>query len=106
MEYEFTSRYEALGVPLPDPETMCKGQCEGLGVYPHKVGESGETLEERMAWLELHNAPDAHPDEPCDGFHFIKCPDCKGTGLAASEATMVEVRDGARRCKLRSPRSW
>lgn len=31
---EFTDRYQALGIAYPDPETMCKGDCEGIGVYP------------------------------------------------------------------------
>ena len=78
-------RYTALGVPYPDPETMCEGYCEGLGVYPHKVGSPDETLEERMAWLALHNAPNAHEADggECDGYHFIKCPTCNGTGKKA-----------------------
>ena len=49
---EFTDRY---GGPAnwPDPETVCKGQCEGLGVYPTQV----------------------------DGdWHFVECEECGGTG--------------------------
>ena len=38
----------------PDPETVCEGQCEGMGVYPEQQ-ENGE-------------------------YKFIKCPDCNGTG--------------------------
>lgn len=66
---EFTDRYKALGIPYPDPETMCKGPCEGIGWYPEK--DQNEPL-----WIEAHALPHA---EPCDGWHFVKCPDCKGT---------------------------
>lgn len=80
--YEFTSRYEVLGVEPPNPATMCQGQCEGLGVYPHRTGVEDETPYERETWLTAHNAPDAHKDDngECDGYHFIKCPDCGGSG--------------------------
>ena len=30
----FTDRYAATGTPYPNPETMCEGQCEGMGVVP------------------------------------------------------------------------
>jgi hypothetical protein len=99
MSHEFTDRYEALGIPYPDPETMCKGQCEGVGAYPVKqeylIDEIGDfytlnpTPEQRLAaleyglWISAHFAEDAHADGPCDGYHFIKCPDCNGTGKAA-----------------------
>lgn len=80
-----TNRYEALGLPLPDPKTMCKGQCDGLGFYPCKNDEEIEPIE-LAAWLDQHNAPDAHDDDDgkCDGWHFIKCFECAGTGLAFS----------------------
>jgi len=45
-----TDRY---GGQYPDPKTMCKGQCEGLGVYPKKTR---------------------------NGYRFVKCPSCGGTG--------------------------
>ena len=54
MTIEFTDRYKALGIPYPDPETMCKGHCEGTGVYPTKIDGDWE---------------------------FIECESCLGTGL-------------------------
>lgn len=89
----FMSRYEALGMDLPDPTNMCRGPCEGVGFYPQ--GPSG-TPAERIAWDEAHRT--AHTVsarirnaiqfrrlsylwERCDGCHFITCPDCGGTGL-------------------------
>ena len=55
-EIEFSDRYRALGVPYPDPDTVCKGQCEGLGVYP--------VLTENIE----------------DDAVFVTCEDCGGTG--------------------------
>lgn len=59
-DIEITDRYKTLGVPYPDPETMCKGQCEGLGVYP-QINHDLDSKEETK---------------------FVKCEDCNGTGLA------------------------
>lgn len=53
-----SDRYSALGVPYPDLETMCKGRCEGLGVYP-EVNTDLDSTEETK---------------------FVKCEDCNGTG--------------------------
>ena len=94
--FEFTDRYKALGIPYPDPETMCLGDCEGVGVYPHRR-QANETAYEVAAWQAAHDAPDAHKDEECDGYHFIKCPDCNGTGkrqlTATSEASATTQPD-------------
>ena len=70
---EFTDRYKALGIPYPDPKTMCKGPCEGTGVVPVGAGETTPVL--YTLWLA------AEAKEPSDdGWHFVTCPDCKGTG--------------------------
>lgn len=58
-------RYEALGIPHPDPKTVCKGYCEGVGFYPTQNKEE---------WPE-----GAVPDEI--GYVFVKCKTCAGTGL-------------------------
>lgn len=123
--YEIIDRYSALGIPRPDPATICKGQCEGVGYYPQfldgpwvtssspklenitipvikpedlpaVLGSPGKipeddtvtiafdcpdpTDEEIRRWHEAHNVSDAHSGGKCDGWHFIKCPDCNGTG--------------------------
>jgi hypothetical protein len=72
---EYTDRYQALGLPQPDPETMCHGPCEGTGVYPVRRGDWTE--DERAAW---EDAERASPNEPGDEWHFIRCSDCGGTG--------------------------
>ena len=68
MNYEFSDRYGGI---YPDVNTVCKGDCEGMGVVPVKKGEWGYT----QAW------EDAEAKAPSDdGFHFVKCKDCGGTG--------------------------
>ena len=86
---EFTDRYDALGILPPDPKTMCKGQCEGTGwipVYmskgehndsPDRLHKDDETDPVLIALWEV--AEKANPAD--DGYHFVKCPDCNGTGL-------------------------
>ena len=53
MDVEWCDRY---GGPAnwPDPETICKGRCEGLGVYPSCISD-GE-------------------------WEFVVCEECGGTG--------------------------
>lgn len=71
-QLEFTDRYG--GGPRPDPETMCKGQCEGLGTYPCKEAEA--TSDELKLIEEIKSTQGRSED----GWYFIKCLDCNGTG--------------------------
>lgn len=88
----FTDRYDALGIPRPDPKTMCKGPCEGTGIVPvcyadPKPGQltlvrvrdesDPEEVELRRRWrvAEQENPAD-------DGWHFVTCPVCEGSRLA------------------------
>lgn len=64
MGIEFSDRYSASGRPRPDPATVCKGQCEGMGFYPSN---------DKSEW-----PPGAKPDEV--GYVFVQCRDCDGTG--------------------------
>lgn len=99
MEYELTDRYKALGIPYPDPETVCEGQCEGIGVYPHHSVyqymfiDAPTELEatEQLRWDDAHKKswfkfPFLH-FFTCDGWHFIKCPDCGGTGKKSAHTS-------------------
>ena len=87
-EIEITDRYAATG--YPDPKTVCRGQCEGMGRVPVYISrgdyregdvcrpddETDETF--RTLWF------DADEKERCkDGWHFVQCPDCGGTGKLA-----------------------
>ena len=77
-----TDRYQALGIPYPDVETVCQGQCEGTGYVPIFGNNKGilkipADMEEpwRSLWL---TAEVKKPSK--DGWHFVVCPDCMGTG--------------------------
>lgn len=85
---EFTDRYDALGIPRPDPATVCAGQCEGTGFYPvfdaRGRGDDrfvspadNNTDEDTKAWESAHAEALKHI---CDGWHFVTCPECNGTG--------------------------
>lgn len=67
-----TSRYG--DSPGPDVETMCKGQCEGLGQIPIHKDDPEEPF--RSLWLKAEKKKPSR-----DGWHFVSCPDCDGTGL-------------------------
>lgn len=71
--YEFTDRYKALGIPYPDRNTMCLGQCEGTGVVPIAHDDMEEPW--RQLWLEAEAKEKAD-----DGWHFVRCPECNGSG--------------------------
>ena len=72
-DIEFTDRYQALGIPVPDPQTMCPDQCEGTGFVPVAKDDGEEPW--HSLWLE---AEAKNPAE--DGWHFVRCPACNGTG--------------------------
>jgi len=68
-----SDRYEALGMALPDPATMCQGHCEGTGFVPVKADDSREVFKKLWAEQEAKE----HSE---DGWHFVDCPDCGGSG--------------------------
>lgn len=89
---EGVDRYEALGINPPDPATMCQGECEGTGYVPvyfsegdHRdfdlaralfsPSEEDYTRRYYTAWLEAEREQATN-----DGWHFVKCPDCGGSG--------------------------
>lgn len=108
---QFTDRYQALGIPYPDPATMCQGQCEGTGWIPvhgpvkprrGRVSPVDQEEDPRLlaAWRAAHTVTCSVfgrirnftlgivtldrfrlqlAIERCDGYHFVKCPDCNGT---------------------------
>ncbi len=71
-ELLFVDRYTALGIPYPDPKTVCKGQCEGTGFVPIRAPTEEPWL---SLWLK------AQMDRPsANGYQFVRCPNCEGTG--------------------------
>ena len=76
-DIEFTDRYKATGTPYPDPDTMCEGQCEGMGRVPvHKDDENDEEGNWHDLWVEAEAKKSSE-----DGCHFVICPTCNGTKL-------------------------
>ena len=87
---EVTDRYAATG--YPDPKTVCLGQCEGTGRVPvyvsrgdYRIGpwtrpddETDEAL--RALWFAADEK-----DRSEDGWHFVECPDCIGTGKSVGD---------------------
>ena len=76
-QIEFVSRYGS--GQGPDPETMCGGPCEGTGYVPIKGDEEGDPVFKKL-WIEAE-AEEGHSE---DGWQFVVCPDCGGTGLACN----------------------
>ena len=81
-----TDRYRAAGIPYPDPKTMCKGQCEGMGVVP--IGRDEQDPRWKALWDE------AEADSPSDdGWHFVTCPECGGTGKDKAMTPEIKMPD-------------
>lgn len=82
-EIEATDRY---GGNLPDPEKVCQGPCEGMGVYPayspkydmHRDEPGRATLNDGTDDTAAIEAAGKTPDD--HGWAFLRCPDCEGTG--------------------------
>ena len=76
MAIQFVDRYDVLGIPRPDSETMCRGQCEGTGIVPvHKDDPNDEEGDWHTLWLV---AEAKCPTD--DDYHFVTCPSCGGSG--------------------------
>jgi len=78
---EINDRYSALGIPRPDPVTVCRGPCEGTGFVPMTKASAPPAY--RAAW---DAAEVAAPSD--DGWHFLKCQTCNGTGRRAGEGSV------------------
>lgn len=88
-QIEFTDRYDALGIPRPSLLTMCRGDCEATGYVPVFLAEGG-TRTETPSTIRTEDERDprlvaawraAEWVQPTDdGWHFVACPDCGGTG--------------------------
>ena len=82
---EWTDRYEGIG--YPDHKTVCAGQCEGTGCFPvymsrgdsRGLDHASPPDETDPAIISLWDK--AEQECPADdGWHFVQCPACNGTG--------------------------
>lgn len=94
---EFTDRY---GGRAPSWLRGCHDDCEAMGWVPIAIydylptAEAWEarlsdpqfTVQEREAWESIHLQAGEHK---CDGWHFIKCPSCHGSGRVSWLRTIV-----------------
>ena len=83
--FEVTDRYEATG--YPDPKTVCQGHCEGTGCVPvyvsrgdYRIGPWTRPDDETDKALRAQWFAADEKDRCKDGWHFVECPDCGGTG--------------------------
>jgi len=81
----FTDRYEATGMDYPDPKTVCKGQCEGMGAVPIKHDETDPK------WKALWDKAEAK-EKSDDGWHFVECPECNGSGKETKASVPNPIR--------------
>lgn len=91
----FESKYEALGIPLPDPDTMCH-TCDGTGVLPvyQACGDrrgpgprafTAQTQTTDPLLVAAWNACEAASPSQ-DGWHFVRCPECAGCRLSPADS--------------------
>lgn len=81
MDVEFSDRY---GERMPSWLRGCHGDCEAMGWVPIKHGEA------REPWASLWRAAEA--EEPSDdGYHFVRCPQCSGTGRVSVFTSITRI---------------
>ena len=80
-DIEFTDRY---GGSPPSWLRGCHGDCEAMGYVP----VSRNNIELHEEWKRAHAQPH---EEQCDGWHFVLCPDCKGTGRVSWAISVARI---------------
>lgn len=99
---EFFDRYTALGIPRPDPATMCKGPCEGTGLVPVQRPRDGDLFvapdpDAKMEEELMRRWEEAESKNPSDdGWHFVTCPTCEGSRLGEAAKNRKPLGDDAR----------
>ena len=94
MTIEFTDRY---GGRAPSWLRGCHDDCEAMGWVPVFVAQpddTGLTMEDErdpkllLLWEAAHSKSD---EETCDGWHFVKCAGCDGSGRVSWFVTVARV---------------
>lgn len=90
MNIEFTDRY---GGNPPSWLRGCHGECEAVGFYPEPC--SAYEPPEGGAFSVTATAPCPRPSEHLrtdfDGWHFLRCPDCEGTGRVPWHVSLARI---------------
>ena len=87
---EITDRYSATGTPRPEPETVCEGDCDGMGYYPeNKESLNIEAVKVKGGSLLIVGQvnDDKTPTEE-DSHVFVMCPECCGSRLKEPAKTL------------------
>lgn len=80
---EFTDRY---GGRTPSWLRGCHGPCEAMGCYPQHEGDASMTAHERAEVARLRAEC---PTE--DGWYFVRCPECDGSGRVSLARTLARI---------------
>jgi hypothetical protein len=82
-EIEIVDRYSATGTPYLDPDTMCTGDCEGMGLYPTEKSKLNEEAVKAVGGRLMIIGQKEKDNTPIkeDDYVFIKCPNCCGSRL-------------------------
>lgn len=114
MDVQFTDRYEALGMKPPSLLTVCRGQCEGVGVVPVFIDSPQANAElKRQGRTIVCSGSETDPElvrawhvaeaaeHATDGWHFVTCPQCTGTGKRQGRFPRLRNLPNVLRCRWR-----
>lgn len=110
-DIEFTDRYDALGIDPPSLFTVCRGQCEGVGAVPVFIDTPAAAARRREDGVKSADETDpelialwraAEAESPAeDGWHFVTCPQCKGTGKRQGRYARLQNLPNVLHCQWR-----
>jgi hypothetical protein len=84
MSVEFTNRY---GGRPPSWLLSCHGPCEAMGFYPVRADDHQLTAVETSQIA--HRIAEGRVED--DGWYFLRCPACRGTGRVSWLVTVGRV---------------
>lgn len=88
MNIEFTDRYG--GTP-PSWLQGCHGECEATGWYPEPCARTERDGGSGPGPVDPCQKPDDHLAADFDGWHFLRCGECKGTGRVVWYVSLARI---------------
>ncbi len=93
-DFEVSSRYGDGQDAIPDRANICNGPCEGMGVVPVYMRKGDRTTgscipadESDQELISLWEKAEVEKlGDGGDGWHFVECGECQGTGKAMAVA--------------------